>query len=329
MSTRIAISVLFAALALSATPCAGQPIGVVIVELKQAVELMRPVVTVGDIAEISGGDVITRRKIAALDLDVAPTKRSATIPRLQVETRILLAGIRARNFRVLGTNQVLLRPWNRAAATTDLIGLLLPEIAARLDADPADVDLKLARPLDELTIETGIGVSVRPSFPARVRPGRLSLKVGIYRGDELAETRVVSLDVRLSRTVYVATRPLSRGTVLSPDDVTSERKFVDGRQFESVAKEFDGKELSRAVSAGQILLRTDLRAPRPKRPEYVVQSRDVVEVVARRRSLRVRLSGMVALQRGAVGDTIRVQYPNSRKVLSARVVDSGLVEIRL
>lgn len=320
--------------AIHALACSGfgQSTDVVVVQLKEVFEPTSHIVKLEDIATILGGDLRSRRAVAELDIAEMEADRSVAVSRVQVEARILLAGFAPDRFHVVGTNTVLLRAWDGRTSDDRFLQVLHPEIVRQLGMHAADVKVTLARPLGKNVADIPDDAVMRPMLPSKVRIGTWNARIAIYENNDFSETIVVPIDVRVRKLVHVAARPLQRGEVILPEHVAQEYRFLDAR-LASVGQTdaVEGMELIRAVEEGQIVTRTDVRKPRVRPDDYVVRPRDLVEVIAQRRALRVRISGMVALQRGRIGDVIRVRHsdPRNDKVLTAEVVDSGLVRIRL
>lgn len=315
-----------------AYPGFGQSAEVLTVQLKELVEPTSSIVKLEDIATILGGDLRSRRSVAELDIAEMEAGRSVSVSKVQVETRILLAGFTPDRFRVVGTDTVLLRAMDGRTGDDRFLQALRPEIVRQLGMNSADVEVTLSRPLGNTVSDISVDAIMRPILPSNVRIGRWNARVAIYEDNDLVQTVMVPIEVRVRKLVHVAARPLERGETVEPEAVIQEYRFLDANlanvgQTDSV----EGMELIRAVEEGQIVTRTDLRKPRINPDDYVVRPRDLVEVVAQRRALRVRISGMVALQRGRIGDVIRVRHsdPRNDKILTAEVVDSGLVRIRL
>lgn len=305
-----------------------QPIGVAIVQLKGMIEPNKSEIGVADIAEVTGGGVSLRRQIESLDVAVLRPQEESTVSKRQIETRILLSGIPAANFKVLGAERTIIRPWSGKSPEEAVLDFLLPTIAERLHVEASEVSLSLTRPIANAEALFEPGTTLKHFLPTNIRVGRWSTKLGVYKGNSLVKSIPVALEVQLSKWVFVASRRLERGSIITADDVVRERRVLSGVVASTAAEMTEGKELNRPVASGQVITNADIRKVVVKQ-EYVIRSRDIVEVVAQRRALHVRISGLIAMQRGRVGDSIRVKHPNTQKVLMAKVVDSGLVQIRL
>lgn len=302
----------------------------VLVELLGRLEVLSGVAKVADIARVSGGDLVTRRKIAKLDMaefdSVDSLKR---LTRRQVELRILLAGFPKDSFRLEGAKTVLLQVSNVSSPESRVLDFLKPEIASRLGVPPGDINLRLAKPIPQNTDQY-----FRPSYtlehalPDNVKVGSLNTRIRIRDQDRLIRNVSISLDVQLYRDVFVSQRDLEPGTVLSEVDVVQERRLVSDREIYA-SQSVVGKRLRRRIAKGAIVATLDLDRPATVKREFVIQSRDIIEIVARGSGLQARISGAMALQRGSMGDSIRVKNPSSGRILNAKVVSSGVVEIRL
>lgn len=331
---RSAMSRITAAFVLWATCLLGHANGQddrVVVTLRGVLDGFANVVTIGDIATVKGGDLIRRRRISSLDLlESAEAPKARRISKQQVAVRILLAGIPSEQFRVTGAESVRLRGELRPSFEKTVMDFLRPAVAKRVGVDAADVKLRLSRPLPPDLAHTVMGTQRLEHFlPARIRAGALNAKVGFYEADRLVRTAAIPLEIEVSRLVEVALHDLEAGHLITAVDVRKERRPFTGRGARRVIGTVVGKRLRRTVTAGSVVSEPDLERTTLAKRKVVIRSRDVVDVVAKKKSLNVKLNGAIALQQGAVGEAIKVKNPQSGKVLTARVVDVGLVEIRL
>ena len=214
---------------------------------------------------------------------------------------------------------------------TRVLELLKPAIAKRLRIAPADLDLRLAKPIPSQAVDYfAANNTLEHSLPGVVKVGTLNTRIRIRDKERLIRTLPVSLEVRVYQTVFVAQRQLEAGDSLSESDVIQERRLTTDRDRHATESEI-GKRLKRKVMEGAIVSTSDLDQAKQKR-EIVIRSQDIIEIVARSSTLQARVSGAIALERGAIGDNIRVKNPyskNPKRILNAKVVSSGVVEIRL
>lgn len=162
-------------------------------------------------------------------------------------------------------------------------------------------------------------LSVQLESPAQPL-GRVTTRV---RCDGHAPWTVfVPAEVRLYRPVLVTTRPLARlGTVSASDLNIVERDIGQlPHGYLSEPAEAIGKNLTRQVGSDQVL------TPRHLQIAAVVSKGDQVVISARSGGVNVRMPGE-ALSDGAPGQQIQVRNTRSQRVVRARVVGAGQVEV--
>lgn len=140
-----------------------------------------------------------------------------------------------------------------------------------------------------------------------------------------AYTRVsLSLDVRLFQNVVVAGRSLAANEIIAPDSIKYERMDI-GRLSQGYLTSLDevaGMQARRTISPGTPLNKYMLAKP------DVIKRGAMVSILVRMGDLEVTAAGE-AMQSGGVGDTIRVRNVNSKKVVTAQVLDGTSVLISL
>ncbi|MFC5436819.1 flagellar basal body P-ring formation chaperone FlgA [Rhodanobacter umsongensis] len=130
----------------------------------------------------------------------------------------------------------------------------------------------------------------------------------------------VPLQVKVFRTVLVASRPLLRGDGVSAADVHGEERDVTrlGYGYIENMDQIAGRSLARAVARGSVLSPGTLGGRR------MVRAGDHVQMVARLDGIEVRADG-VALGSGDNGARLRVRNESSGKVVDAMVSAPGVV----
>ena len=123
----------------------GEP---VVVTLLDKQELSKPIVSIGDIAQVKGGDFFQRNKISGLDIaQMDKTSERVDVEKRHVHLRILLAGIPVEDFNVVGPNTTSHVKANEQSPDERVLRLLRPEVAKRLGVDESDIELRLLRPI--------------------------------------------------------------------------------------------------------------------------------------------------------------------------------------
>src|SRR5262249_17223631 len=153
------------------------------------------VVTVADVARVSGGDEATRDRIARLDLaDLKPREDSLTITRRVVEYRLQLAGFDPRQFQVTGAERTSVALSRRAVTVDEVVTAARAELLRRLAVPPESLSVELVRPLSVKLPEVPAGEPVTITAQPHgtlAASGRAQMDVVITAAGE----RVLSLGV--------------------------------------------------------------------------------------------------------------------------------------
>lgn len=280
--------------ALAVAAAAARAADPVTVELAGTATVGKSVVTVGDVALVSGGDADTRARVARIDLaELKARDPGVTVGRRAVEYRLVLAGFEPAAVRVTGAE--------RAAVTVARRAVTLEEVTA---AARAEVLRPFTNPAEAVAVELAVPVVVKlPEVPAderavitarpRGRPGatgRVQVDMAVAVGGETL----------LSFAVHLEVRPVGRpgAAVVPAGGVVPPVPFVaaGGTQFASA--------------------------------ELLIRPRQRVEMRVTSGGLTVTAAGE-AQQAGKLGQIILVQNVDSKKTVSARVTGPGTVEVDL
>jgi hypothetical protein len=246
-------------------------------------------VTVGDIATVSGGDASTRARVARLDLaELKAREPGVTLGRRTVEYRLILAGVPA---RVTGAERTTVTVARRPVTVEEVTASARAELL-RFHANPADpVAVELASPvvvkLPEVPRAERVVITGKPRGGPSAT-GRVQMDMNISAGGETL----------LSFPVHFTVRSLARAG--------------------SAQAGMTGPNGSVVPAAGAQLATAEL----------LVQPRQRVQIEVRNGAIRATAVGE-AQQAGRLGQTIPVQNVDSKKILSARVTGPGTVEIDL
>lgn len=130
--------------------------------------------------------------------------------------------------------------------------------------------------------------------------------------------------VRLFREVVTASRPLKRDKVLTEMDVGLAERDVGllNQGYMTALPQAVGKKMTRPLLPDQVVAPTFV--------EYaeVIRRGDQVVITARSGGIHVRMPGE-ALSDGAIGRQISVRNQRSQRVVKARVVGPGQVEVAM
>jgi flagella basal body P-ring formation protein FlgA len=152
--------------------------------------------------------------------------------------------------------------------------------------------------------------------------GNVTVKTACESGQRW--TIYVPARVDIFAPVAVAARSLPRGHLIDEADISYQRSNVSQLGFGHIAdgERLLGMEVQRAMKAGDAFRLSSLEQP------DVVKRGDSVVVEAQAGSLTVVAPGK-ALANGQIGQQIRVENTQSRRVIDARVIAPGRVKVLL
>jgi hypothetical protein len=270
---------------------ADEPIAV---ELRPSAAVGTALVTVGDVATVTGGDAATRQRVARTDLaELRGREPGATIGRRTVEYRLLLAGF---DVQMTGAERAVVTVSRRAVTAEEVTAAARTELLKYYPnlTDPAAVALAVpvVVKLPEVPLAERVVIAGKPHGAAGA-PGRVQMDMTVSVGGELLLAFAVHFDVRSAGTLGGPRPP--GGSVLGPP-----------------------------VGSGVV----PAAGAAPIGTEVIIQPRQRVQIEIHTGGLKVSTAGE-AQQAGRLGQTIFVQNVDSKKVLSARVSGPGTVEIDL
>lgn len=133
----------------------------------------------------------------------------------------------------------------------------------------------------------------------------------------------VSSTISLEMPVVSLRRELPRRHIIREEDLTTTSQNIyslrDG--YTTDIQHIVGQELKRALKTGDVVYGYHLQAP------DIIKKGDRVTVIARRNGLSVTSHG-IALSDASAGEKVRIENQRSARVIQAKVVGPGTVEVR-
>ena len=180
-----------------------------------------------------------------------------------------------------------------------------------VDVKQLVVDQPIRVPTDSLGLEV---VALQTT-----KPGHMGVDYKSIAGsDEVRfQLRAIADEWRL---MPVASRPLAKGMVVSAHDVQLYKVNGTSVSRDSVENLGDivGRSLTRDIGQGEMFKAGAVVVP------PVITSGSRVTIVFRQNRLEVTATG-VALENGGMGQEIRVRNDSSKKIVTGKVMDPGLV----
>jgi len=284
------------------------------------VVVSEPAVRLGDIAHIDSTSIKDDETILRLrTLQVAQSPKageSALIEGAQILEKMRDNGIRLDSVLYSLPRQIKITRAYREVTNEELEKALLSFLGSQdkqIDLKQIMHDKPVRIPTDSFGVEV---VAMRAT-----KPGHFGVDYRSVSGsDEVRfQMRATGDEWRL---MPVAAKPLRKGAVVSAADVQLRKVNAAAVQGDSVRELGDviGKSMQRDVGQGEMFNAAAIALP----PVVVAGSR--VSMLFRAGRLEASAMG-VALESGAANQEIKVRNDSSSKVVSARVVERGLVEV--
>jgi len=150
-----------------------------------------------------------------------------------------------------------------------------------------------------------------------------NITIGVRCSGVSPWTIYVSAYVQVFQPVAVSSHPLSRGKVITADDIKMVERDLAALKLGYMTdnKQAIGMVIKRSIGPDAIITPHLVEAPR------LVRRGEQVTIVAESTGVEIHATGK-ALADGARGDLIRVRNITSKKVIEAVVTNPGVVKVR-
>jgi flagella basal body P-ring formation protein FlgA len=138
------------------------------------------------------------------------------------------------------------------------------------------------------------------------------------------KTIYISFRVQSKKKLFVLKQGLKRGEIIRSGDLLAKDTFIteDGGIYPARAEEVVGKAVKKDMAAGTAITSQLLE------DSFAVQRGDTVDIVAENKKLSVQAKG-ITLEKGKMGDRVRVKNLTSDKEIVGRVAGNGTVKVEL
>jgi flagella basal body P-ring formation protein FlgA len=162
---------------------------------------------------------------------------------------------------------------------------------------------------------------------ARVNPqviGTARYEVSFFKDKILLKKVPFVICVSRRRPVFIPIRNIDRGELLSKENVREVVQLITNEHLDSQlvdsVEELIGRQSKMPIKKGTAIKWFSLET------NYLTKRGDAVQMIVRNGGMTLQTTG-VAQQRGAKGDVITVKTKATGKVLKAKVLARGLVEL--
>lgn len=223
-----------------------------------------------------------------------------------------------------GADRVRVIRRSRLLAESELKDWLSASLQKNYVREEGELELRLNRPWTALRVPdepleikiVDVPVSgISPNFIARFE---------LYAGRELIGNWQVVLQARVWGELWVAAAPLKRGQALDVSDLNHERRdlLVNRNALTSLPEDLSTVEVAEGLSVGTALTSRSIR----QRP--LVHRGEMVEAVAQEGALTISLKVEV-MEEGALGQTIRIRNPQTRREFRGKVQNEQTILVSL
>lgn len=285
--------------------------------LRGDVTVGRDALTLGDLVEHVPAPIAETPLFRAPGLGASGTIQTRRI--LDAAEALGVAGIETR-----GRMQVSVLRAARQVGPAEIEGALKAALAAQAGLESASTGVAFDGAAPGLTLSPEVGEAVAVSdlaFDRRTRRLAATIWVGPSPTERRAALRVTGTAVELVE-VAVVVRSIDRGEAVRPADVSIEKRPREAVSPDAAYEggSLDGRVARRALSPGNVVRSGDL-----VKPEIVARG-DIVNVVYEVPGVALSLRGR-ASDGGALGDTISVVNPGTKKPLQGTIVGPGRVSV--
>lgn len=181
------------------------------------------------------------------------------------------------------------------------------------EIDPAPLDSLLKLPACSESLEAFTTADV-------IKPGRNS--IGVRCNADKKWFIFVTATVKVYQQVLVLTQPIQRGEIMTPRHFSLEKRDVSrlNDDFVTQPEQIENKQATRHLPAGAIVGAKNFVDPK------LIKRGDKVVISAIQPSFSIRMTGQ-AMMDGTQGQLIRVKNQNSGRIISATVIEPGLVSV--
>lgn len=153
-----------------------------------------------------------------------------------------------------------------------------------------------------------------------INPGRNS--IGIRCNAANKWSIYLSAVIKIYQPVLVLTRPLQRGETITGQDLSVQRKDVSALRGDFVVQteQIEHKQALRPIPAGAILSLRNFAEPK------LIKRGDKIIISFAQSGFTIRMNGL-AMMDGAKGQQIRIKNQSSGRIISATVMEPGLVSV--
>lgn len=278
--------------------------------------------TLGEIADITGNDKATIKQLSQLLIGTSPLPGMTRLLRPgDITVRLRGARLEKPNIEVVAPPEMSVARAKSDVATDEIVKAALPAAQNRIK-EMADTTLEPIPPTNSVTLPKGNVTFATGAVRGEPTSGKITVLVALKIDGRVQQTVEVAFKVLRRTRVLIATRTLEPNEILTLEDIAFAKIDLPNGFVRPVQtlKDALGKRVKSRVNADAPLSLNLLDMP----PAVKYNDRVTIEFIIG--AIRITAPGIVR-GTGAIGDTIRVYAPETKKDLDAVIVNSRTVRI--
>ncbi len=282
-------------------------------------------VTLGEIADLEIQDAATFKQLAAISVAYAPAPgRSITLYPGVVLARLRAAGIDQQDIDFQAPERVVISTDSQEVSPEQITSSVIDFVRRHYPIKDAQFTIRVIQKPKPLTVTTGhlrLSPHTKMSIP---RYGRSTITVDVLLGENRLRTVQVPVEIHLYNDVWVAKKPIRRGSPLQSLDfkkLSQDAASIVGEPLTSI-DQLHNYRARQDMPTGSIL--TTRRVERIP----IIERGKLVQVEIQIRRVCLRFLGK-ALNSAGYGEMVEFLNGSTGKRIKAQVVSSTLARVLL
>ena len=310
-------------LALAALAALVPPAKAITLDFHHEATVTGPGVTLGDVADCLDGKLICQALVSHQVAKAPEPGGAMSLSAFEVGKTVRRLLPPENELELAGPANVIVTRLGQPITADDILARIDAYLRSQVGRWP-DAEIRFTpneRPLPFAVPEGVTTWDIIPANPGLLGSPRIAVLIKV--DGKVRKNLSVAGKLEVITPVAVAKAPLDKGVLLDPSQF-----IIDQRDISSLdapvanPAELAGQRLTRPLKAGEPLTR------RAAEPPPVIHRGEVVKMVIRQGGLLLTAAG-IAQADGAMGQTIRVENSNSKKIVRGQVSGPGIVEVPL
>lgn len=297
----------------------------VVVTFSEQAKIDGNIITLGQLAEITGSDAEETQKLRQIRLGTAPLPGSSFVLTKEIiNVRLAAAGVDFNGITWLIPNAVTVSGNSQLISRQTLIDKAVDAIRSQVGPNVEVDDITISSigqvqnvvaPPGDLVFSTSLPYGIRYNTPTTVL-------IGINVNERTFTKVGLKFDVNLYRQVIVAARGMDALEIITDGSLRYERMDIGHLPagFFTDKNKILGLMARRQITPGMVVTNSIVIKP------ILIKRGSIVNLVARIGNMEVIATGQ-AMQDGYEGQLIRIKNSNSNKIVLGKVVDGDKVQV--